>query len=102
MGRRASGRSYEIAVDTGGKAFRADGGDQPVGPPDRSAWMLIRLDGTPLARVGRFGNYHGEFEMTRSIAVDAQGAAYVGDISGTRVRKFLPSDAPARDTPASR
>jgi peptidylamidoglycolate lyase len=95
------GRPYAIAIDKHGSAFIADGGDQPDGPPDRSAWVLARLDGTPLVRVGRFGNYDGQFEMAHSIAVDGEGAVYVGDITGARVQKFVLSGAAAgRSGPA--
>jgi len=85
------GRPYAITVDRSGKAYVADGGDQPDGPPDRSAWVLSGSDGTPLIRVGRFGNYDGQFEMAHSIAVDAEGSVYVGDITGARVQKFVPN-----------
>jgi DNA-binding beta-propeller fold protein YncE len=85
------GRPYAIAIDKGGKAYLADGGDQPDGPPDRSAWVLARLDRIPVTRVRRFGNYDGQFEMAHSIAVDAEGAVYVGDITGARVQKFVTS-----------
>jgi peptidylamidoglycolate lyase len=83
------GRPYAIAIDRGGKAYIADGGDQPDGLPDRSAWVLVRLDGIPLTRVGRFGNYDGQFETAHSIAVDTEGAVYVGDITGARVQKVV-------------
>lgn len=93
------GRPYAIAIDERGRAYIADGGDQPNSAPDRSAWVLTRPDGTPLVRVGRFGNYDGQFEMAHSIAVDARGAVYVGDITGARVQKFVPSAAAGRAGP---
>jgi peptidylamidoglycolate lyase len=42
------GRPYAIAIDGRDTAYLADGGDQPKGPPDRSAWVLAHLDGIPL------------------------------------------------------
>lgn len=86
------GRPYAIAIDHSGKTYIADGGDQPDAPPDRSAFVVVRTtDGSPLAHVGRFGNYDGQFEMAHSIAVDVEGSVYVGDITGGRVQKFVPS-----------
>jgi DNA-binding beta-propeller fold protein YncE len=92
------GRPYAIAIDRRGIAYVADGGDQPDAPPDRSAWAVVRTDGTPLARIGRFGNYDGQFEMAHSIAVDAGGSVYVGDIAGARVQKFVRA-ATTHDSP---
>ena len=82
------GRPYALAIDRT-FVYVADGGDQPDKPPDRSGWTLLRTDGKPLARFGRYGNYDGQFAMAHSIAVDADGAVYVGDIDGGRVQKFV-------------
>lgn len=87
---REIGRPYAVAIAGNGHAFIADGGDQPQAPPDRSAWVEVALDGSPLARIGRFGNYDGQFEMAHSIAVAADGSVYLGDITGARVQKFVP------------
>jgi peptidylamidoglycolate lyase len=83
------GRPYAIALGPAGTAFVVDGGDQPDAPPDRSALVIARMDGTPLARIGRYGNYDGQFQMAHSVAVDGEGAVYVGDIDGARVQKFV-------------
>jgi hypothetical protein len=45
---------------------------------------LVRLDGTVLARVGRFGNYDGQFQMAHSIHADVESSVYIGDITGAR------------------
>lgn len=90
------GRPYALALSKSGRAFVADGGDQPTAPPDRSAFVVLRPDGAPAARIGRFGNYDGQFEMAHSIAVDQHGAVYVGDITGARVQKFVADRPPAR------
>ena len=84
----ALGRPYAIAIDLGGTAYVADGGDQPDAPPDRSAWLVVRSDGTVVARVGRFGNYDGQLALAHTLAVDSEGSVYVGDITGGRVQKF--------------
>ena len=95
------GRPYAIAIGPRGHAFIADGGDQPETPPDRSAWVEVGPNGKPLARIGRFGNYDGQFEMAHSIAVDADGAIYVGDITGARVQKFVGSSSADEHTAAT-
>lgn len=83
------GRPYAIAFDQGGKAYIADGGDPADAPADRSAFVVVRIrDGSPLVRVGRFGNLAGQFETAHAIAVDAEGSVYVGDAGG-RVQKFV-------------
>jgi len=85
----AFGRPYDVAIGKDGVAFVADGGDQPLTGPDRSALVVVRPDGFVLERVGRFGNYDGQFAIAHDLAVSADGAVYVGDITGRRIQKFV-------------
>jgi hypothetical protein len=57
------GRPYAIALDPAGKAYIADGGDQPPEPPDRAGVVVLDCDGQVLTRFGRFGNYDGQFRI---------------------------------------
>jgi peptidylamidoglycolate lyase len=83
------GRPYDVAVTPDGIVFIADGGDQPDAPPDRSGVAVLRSDGTVIERLGRWGNYDGQFEMAHDIAAAGDGTIYVGDITGRRVQKFV-------------
>ncbi len=83
------GRPYDIAIAVDGTAFVADGGDQPDSPPDRSAVVVVRPDGSVAQRFGRFGNYDGQFAIAHDIAVAGDGSVYVGDVTGRRVQKFV-------------
>jgi peptidylamidoglycolate lyase len=83
------GRPYDVAIGTGGMAFIADGGNQPDAPPDRSALVVVRPDGSVAQRVGCFGHDDGEFAIAHDVAVAPDGAVYVGDIAGRRVQKFV-------------
>ena len=84
------GRPYAVAISAGGKAFVADGGDQPTGPPDRSGVAVLDHEGKVLTRFGRFGNYDGQFRLAHDVAVGRDGAVYVVDAWGQRVQKFVP------------
>lgn len=84
----AIGRPYSVAVRDA-RAYIADGGDQPQNPPDRSALVVTDGHGSKAVRVGRFGNYDGQFEMAHDLAVGPDGAVYVGDITGGRIQKFV-------------
>jgi peptidylamidoglycolate lyase len=86
----AIGRPYDVAIAPTGTLLIADGGDQPDAPPDRSALVALRPDGSVIERVGRWGNYDGQFEIAHDLAVAADGSVYVGDITGARVQKFVP------------
>lgn len=84
----AIGRPYSVALREG-RAYIADGGDQPRTPPDRSALVITDERGRNAVRIGRFGNYDGEFEMAHDLALGPDGAVYVGDITGGRIQKFV-------------
>lgn len=86
------GRPYDIAIGPDGTAFIADGGDQPDAPPDRSALVVARPDGSVIERVGRWGPYDGQFEIVHAIAVGPDGAVYAGDVTGKRIQKFVRGD----------
>ena len=68
----------------------ADGGDQPDVPPDRSGVAVTDADGHVLGRIGRFGNYDGQFRLAHDVAVAGDGSFYVVDTWGQRVQKFVP------------
>lgn len=85
----ALGRPYDVAIGEDGMAFVADGGDQPDTPPDRSALVVVRPDGSVAERVGCFGQNDGEFAIAHDVAAARDGAVYVGDIAGRRVQKFV-------------
>jgi peptidylamidoglycolate lyase len=85
----AIGRPYGLAIAPNKTALVADGGAQPVSPPDRSGVSVVKLDGTVIGRFGRWGNYDGQFRMAHDVAVGQDGAVYVGDITGGRVQKFV-------------
>jgi DNA-binding beta-propeller fold protein YncE len=83
------GRPYGVAVLGHNRFAIADGGEQPVSGPDRSALVIVDGTGRVIERVGRFGNQDGQFRMAHHLAADPQGAIYVVDITGQRVQKFV-------------
>ena len=86
------GRPYDVAIGPDDTAVIVDGGDQPEAPPDRSAFVVVRRDGSVVERFARWGNYDGQFEMAHCVAVGKDGSVYVGDITGGRVQKFVRDD----------
>jgi len=85
----ALGRPFDVAVASDGTIFVVDGGDLPREPPDRSAVVHVRADGTVMGRFGRFGVYDGELYRGHALATAGDGSVYVADANG-RVQKFVP------------
>lgn len=84
------GRPYSVTLLSGGYAVIADGGEQPETGPDRSGVSITNGQGRVLQRIGRYGNYDGQFRMAHDVATDRSGNIYVVDIAGQRVQKFAP------------
>ncbi len=81
----AIGRPYDATVARNGSVFMASNG------PMHHSWVVVlRQDGTVLEKVGRWGNYDGQFEEAHCVAVAKDGSLYVGDIIGGRIQKFVP------------
>lgn len=77
----------DIAIAQNGTTFVVDIGDDKL--PDRSGLLLMHRDGTLAARIGRYGNYDGQFLVAHGVAVGKNGDVYVADFSGRRVQKFV-------------
>ena len=87
---REIGRPYGLRLGPDGTAYIADGGEQPEIPPYRSGVAVVSQDGKQIYRLGRWGNYDGQFEVAHAIAIASDGSLYVADINGKRVQKFAP------------
>ena len=71
----------EIAPD--GSVVVADTGNHQI--------AKFAADGTPIWRVGVFGNGTDQFDHPRDVGVDSLGNVYVADTGNTRVVKLDPS-----------
>lgn len=79
----------DIKIGEDGTAFIVDpGNDQP---PDRSGLLIVNKDGSLIERVGRYGNYDGQFLDPHWVALGKNGEVYVADFTGKRVQKFVRS-----------
>ena len=78
----------DIAIGSDGTAFVSDIGEQGE-LPDRSGVYVMKPEGSLLGRIGRRGNYDGQFIVAHGVAVGKSGEVYVADFYGRRVQKFL-------------
>jgi len=76
-----------IATAPSGRLYVAESGS--VEPPDRTGVLELDAAGALKARIGRYGNYDGQFVDLHWVAVDRKGAVYAADFEGKRVQKFV-------------
>ena len=76
-----------IKISRDGTAFVAEIGSDKMA--DRSGLLVLRPDGSLIERVGRYGNYDGQFLDLHWVAVSSDGSVYTADFSGKRVQKFI-------------
>ena len=88
------GRPYGVSVGQDGHVFAVDGGDPPLTQPDRSKVAELDAEGRVVDRFGGYGKGPGEFLLGHDVAVGRDGAVYVADTGGHRVRKFIRTPVP--------
>jgi hypothetical protein len=83
------GRPTDVAFDTQGNIFVADG-------YDNSRVAKFTKDGDFVKSIGSRGNAPGQFSTPHTIASDAKGNIYVGDRGNSRIQVFDPDLNPVR------
>jgi DNA-binding beta-propeller fold protein YncE len=83
------GRPTDVAFDTQGDIFVADG-------YDNSRVAKFTKDGDFVKSIGSRGNAPGQFNTPHTIANDAKGNIYVGDRGNQRIQVFDPDLNPVR------
>jgi len=76
----------DVKIGSDGTAYVIESGN--AAPPDESG-VLVMQSGVVVERVGRYGNYDGQFLDPHWVAVAKNGALYVADFEGRRVQKFV-------------
>lgn len=82
------GKMYAIRYDPPRKEFVAVDYVTNYFSPKGSDIIIFDRDGSIKERFGRSGHYAGPVCQYHDLAIDANGAIYVGDILGDRVQKF--------------
>lgn len=77
----------DIKIRRDGIAFVAEGGSDK--PPDVAGILVMRPDGSLAERIGRYGNYDGQFLDIHWVALGRNGQVYAADFTGRRVQKFV-------------
>lgn len=82
----------DVKIGPSGRVYVVQAGDEP--PPDEAGVLLLDSNGLTVERVGRFGNYDGQFVDPHWLAVDSHEDIYVADFTGRRVQKFVRNGPP--------
>jgi peptidylamidoglycolate lyase len=77
----------DVKIGSSGRVYVVQSGDEP--PPDEAGVVVLDSEGSMLERVGRYGNYDGQFVDPHWVAVDSDDNIYVADFTGRRVQKFV-------------
>jgi peptidylamidoglycolate lyase len=75
----------DIKIGRDGTAFVAQSGSDKL----PAAVLAMRLDGSLIELIGRYGNYDGQFLDLHWVAIASSGAVYTADFEGKRVQKFV-------------
>jgi len=82
------GKLYAIRIDKASQNMVAVDYITNYISPKGSNIIILTLDGAPIARFGRSGDYEGPVCRYHDLAIDKGGNIYVGDILGNRIQKF--------------
>jgi peptidylamidoglycolate lyase len=77
----------DIKIGGDGRALIASAGTE--GPVDRTGIVILDASGNFVEKIGRFGNYDGQFMDLHWLALSKSGVLYTADFSGRRVQKFV-------------
>jgi len=80
-----SAQAVKVAPD--GRVYVACAGEP--GSNDRTGVVIFDAAGKVIEKVGRFGNYDGQFYDLHWVALSESGALYTADFAGRRVLKFV-------------
>jgi len=80
-----SAQAVRVARD--GRVYVACAGEP--GSSDRTGVVIFDAAGKVIEKVGRFGNYDGQFYDLHWLALSESGALYTADFEGRRVLKFI-------------
>ncbi|MEN6534703.1 MAG: peptidyl-alpha-hydroxyglycine alpha-amidating lyase family protein [Bryobacteraceae bacterium] len=83
------GRPWSVFFGPDGNLNVTDGGDVESKPVERNRILKLDLQGKIIEKWGTYGRYDGQFVWAHIITVAPNGDAYIGDIQGMRVQKFV-------------